>query len=79
MNYDLKCRKIRKQKNLKLGWIHSLVSSLPSTNLITLAILVQKHAKVDMKLFLSCPILMDFSILFQLFSPGLPEQANIWL
>ena len=31
----------------------------------------QKHTKVDIKLFLSCPILMDSSMLFQIFCPGL--------
>ena len=30
-----------------------------------------KHAKVDIKLFFSCPILLDFSFLYQIFCPGL--------
>ena len=46
------------------------VSSLPSRNQ-TLAIAVKKHAKVDIKLFLSFIVLLDFSILFQIFCPGL--------
>ena len=33
---------------------------------------VKKHVKVDIKLFLFSPILLDFSILFQIFCPGLP-------
>ena len=44
--------------------------SLPSTN-STLAVAVKKHVKVDIELFLPGPVLLDFSILFQLFSPGL--------
>ena len=31
----------------------------------------QKHAKVDIKLFLSCAILLEFSIFFQIFCQGL--------
>ena len=33
--------------------------------------IVKKHRKVDIKLFLYCPILVDFSILFQIFCPSL--------
>ena len=44
--------------------------TLPSRN-YTLAIAGKKQAKVDMKLSLSCPILLGFSILFQIFCPGL--------
>ena len=29
-----------------------------------MAVAVKKHAKVDIKLFLSCPVLLDFSIFF---------------
>ena len=29
------------------------------------------NAKVDIKLFLPCPILLEFSIFFQIFWPGL--------
>ena len=32
---------------------------------------VKKHAKIDIKLFLSCPVFLDFSILFQIFCSGL--------
>ena len=41
---------------------------------------VKKHVKVDIKLFLFSPILLDFSILFQIFCPGLPwnpEEASL--
>ena len=31
----------------------------------------QKHAKIDIKLFLSCPVFLDFSILLQIFCSGL--------
>ena len=34
----------------------------------------KKHAKVDIKLFLPCPFLLDFSVLFQIFCPRL--QVN---
>ena len=36
-----------------------------------MAIAVKEQAKVDVKLFLSYPVLLDFSILFQLLCPGL--------
>ena len=42
----------------------------------TLTLAVKKHAKVDIKLFLSCPVLLDFSILFQIFSTGLSEWTK---
>ena len=51
-------------KSLEDSW------SLHSTN-SALAVAVKKNAKVDIKLFFSCPILLDFSILFQIFCPGL--------
>ena len=49
----------------------------------TFATAVKKQAKVDTKFFLSCRILLDLHISFfsfpdfQIFCPGLPEQANI--
>ena len=49
--------------------------SLPFTN-STLTLAVKKHAKVDIKLFFSCPVLLDFSILFQIFCTGLSEQRK---
>ena len=58
------------QKNFKLGWTHSIVPSLPSRNQ-TLVIAVKKHAKIDTKLFFSCPVSLDFFILFQIFCPRL--------
>ena len=36
-----------------------------------MAVAVKKHAKVDIKLFLSCPVLLNFSSLFQIFCIGL--------
>ena len=51
--------------------------SLLSRNL-TLALAVKKRAKIDLKLILSCPILLDFSILFQLICPGLSEQTDFF-
>ena len=53
-------------ENLKFGWRHKL-----NFRNETLAVAVKKHVKVDIKLFLSCPVLLDFSILFQIFCPGL--------
>ena len=53
----------------KFGWRHSLVPSPLSRN-STLAVAVKKHSKIDIKLFLSCPALLDFSISFQIFCPG---------
>ena len=43
-----------------------------------LAVVVKKHAKVDIKLFLPCPVLLYFSILFQIFCPRLSEQTKFW-
>ena len=37
----------------------------------TFAIAVKKHSKLDTKVFSSCPVLLDFSILFQIFCLGL--------
>ena len=67
----LKAQEIRKyQENLKFGWTYSLVPRLPSRT-ETLPIAVKKHAKTDTKLFFSCPVLLDCSILSQIFCPGL--------
>ena len=67
----LKTQEIRKyQENVKFGWRHSPAPSLPPRN-YTLAIAVKNHAKVDIKLSLSCPVLLDFSIPFQILCPGL--------
>ena len=44
----------------------------------TLAAVVKKQAKENIKLFLSCPVLLDFSIFFQIFCPGLSEQTKFW-
>ena len=53
-----------------LGWEHSPVPSLPSRNL-TLATAVKNHAKMNVKLFFFCPVLLDFPILFQIPRPRL--------
>ena len=66
LSNKLRLNDVRLKNNLKFGWKHNLVSSLHSGNQ-TLAIAVKKHAKVDAKLFFSCPILLDFFILFQMF------------
>ena len=60
------------------GWKQSLAPSLPSTN-ETFAIAVEKYAKADMKVFQSCPILLNFLNLFQVFCPGLSEQTTFCL
>ena len=68
---QLKTLDFRKyQKNIKFGWTHGLVVRLPSRTQ-TLRITVKKHTKTDTKLFFSCPVLLDYSILFQIFCPGL--------
>ena len=64
-----KLRNIRKTSNQD-GNIHSVVPSLPSRKQI-IAIAVKKHATEGIKRFLSCPILQDFPILFQIFCQGL--------
>ena len=38
----------------------------------------QKHAKVDIKLFLSCLVLLNFSNLFRILCSGMFEQQNVW-
>ena len=40
-----------------------------------MAIAVKKQAKVVIKPFLACPILLDFSALFQIFCPGLQTKV----
>ena len=42
----------------------------------TLAISVKKHAKVDIKLFFSCPVLLNFSNFFQIFRTELSDETN---
>ena len=49
---------------------HILVPILSSRNYI-FAIAAKKHANVDIKFFLACLILPNFSVLFQIFCPGL--------
>ena len=64
-----KIKNTRKISNLG-GHITCLVPSLFSRT-YTLRIAVKKHAKSDTKLFFPCPILRDYSILFQIFCRGL--------
>ena len=46
--------------NLKIGWIKSLVASVPSRNKI-LAVAVKNHAKAaDIKVFWSCLVWINF-------------------
>ena len=71
MTEDSESQDIRKyQEMLRFGWKYDPVPSLSSRN-ATLAIAVKKHVEVDVRLFFSCPVFLDFSILFQLFCPGL--------
>ena len=58
------------QENLEFGWRHSPEPSPPSRNQ-TLAVAVKKLAKMDIKLFLSCLLSLDFCILFQVFFSGI--------
>ena len=39
---------------------------------------VKNHTKVNIKIFLPCPVLLNFSILFQVFRPRFSEQTNFW-
>ena len=54
----------------KFVWRKSLAPNLSSRSL-TLGIVVKNLAKMDMKLLLSCPVLLDISILFQIICLGL--------
>ena len=73
---NLVSQEIRKyQKNIKYGWAHSIVPSLPSKTK-ALLIVVKKHDKTHTKLFLSYPVLLDCYILFQIFCLGL--QVKIY-
>ena len=66
-----KTQEIRKHKKmLKSRWRYSIVPSLNPKNLI-LAIAIKQYRKADIKAFQSCPILLDFFTLFQIFCPGL--------
>ena len=56
-------RKLRILKNSQI-WVDSSVPSIPCRNK-TLEIAVKTHAKVDIKLFIFCPILLDFSRIVQ--------------
>ena len=45
---------------------------------LKLAITLNKYAKVDIKVLLSCLILLNFFTLFKIFCPGLSDQRNFW-
>ena len=65
-NIRLRIQEIRNnQQNNKFGRRHSLVSNLLSRN-EGFAIAVQKHARVYIKNFLTCLVLLQFSILCQI-------------
>ena len=70
---DLRLRILENQEILEKSQIRveTYTSAQSPLQNLTLAIVVKTHAKVDIKLFLSCPILLDFSILFQIFCTGL--------
>lgn len=55
-------------KNLKNEWMQNLVSSLLTRNK-TLVIAVKNYVKVDIKVFSSCRILLDFFTLLHIFCP----------
>ena len=74
---DLRLRILGNQEileNLRFVWRHSLMPS-PASRTQTLPIAVKEHAKTDTKLFFFCPVLLDYSILFQISSPGLQYQC----
>ena len=56
----------RKKKRFKFRWRHCAHSPFQKLNFGNSS---QKHAAVDIKLFLYCPVLRDFSNLFQIFYP----------
>ena len=44
-----------------------------------MTIAVKKHAKLDNKLLKSCPTLLDFSTLYQIFCPGLLQNRRYYV
>ena len=59
------------QEELKFRWSHSLMPSFGSRNK-TLIKKIKIYEKADIKVFLFCPILLDFFLtFFQIFCPGL--------
>ena len=42
-----------------------------------MAVAVEKHAKVDIKIFFSCPGLLDFSILFKYFAQDCRDEIHL--
>ena len=52
-------------------WVETQPSAQSLFQKLNLAIAVKKHAQTDIKFFLSCPVFLDFSILFQIFCLGL--------
>ena len=75
---DLRLRILRNQEileNLKFEWTYSLVPSFHSR-----LRLYEQQLKNMQKYILNyaCPVLLDYSILFQIFFSGLSESANFW-
>ena len=62
---------------LKNGWEQRLLPSIPFRNK-TLVLVVKNYAKIDTKVSLSCPILLDFLTLFHKLHPWLSE-SNFFL
>ena len=54
-------------------WMETEPSTQSPFNKLALVVAVKKkkHAKIDTNFFFSCPVLRDFSILFQIMFPGL--------
>ena len=61
-------------------WVVTQPSAQSPFHKINLTISVKKHANVDIKLFLSFMVSLHFSILFQIFCPGLqlPQIRIRW-
>ena len=60
------------------NWVETLLN-LPSRN-NTLVITLKNYAKADIKVFCSCPVLLNFLTLSHKFCPQLSVQANFcWL
>ena len=52
-------------------WVETYPSTQSPFQKLNLAIAVKKHAQIDIKLFLSCPVFLDLSIMFQISCSGL--------
>ena len=53
-------------------WMETQLSTQSPFNKLALVVVVEKkHVKIDTNFLFSCPVLRDFSILFQIIFPGL--------